>query len=96
MGTHGKREHTQAPVLYCLPLIKEPEQRLELEHCDVGEEDRVCIRGTLDYGTDLGHARKREHRIEDERVLGQEVPVNTEKTVLDLQGRGESERRVTD
>ena len=81
MGTHGG---TQATVLHCLPLVKESEQRLELEHCHVGEEDRVRVRGTLDRGADLSPTRKREHGIEDKRVLGQEVPVHTEKTVLDL------------
>ena len=31
-------------------------------------------------------ARQRKHGAEDEGVLGQEVPVNTEQTVLDLRG----------
>ena len=74
---HGKQ--------HCLPLVKEPEQCLKLELRHAGEVDRVCVRGALGYhGGDLGSAWKREHGTEDERVLGQEVPVNTEKTILDL------------
>jgi hypothetical protein len=72
-------------VLYCLPLVKEPEQGLKLELFHAGEVDRVCVGGTLGCrGADLGSARKREHGTEDERVLGQKVSVNTEKTTLDL------------
>ena len=93
MGTHGG---TQASVLHCLPLVKKSEQRLELEHRHVGEEDRVCVRGTLDRGADLGPAWKREHGIEDEGVLGQEVPVDTEKAVLDLHRYRNAVAKVSD
>jgi hypothetical protein len=84
MGTESGSTVTENPVLYCLPLVKELEQCLELEHRHVGEEDRVCVEGTLGRGADLGSVRKREHGIEDGRVLSQEVLVDTEKTVLDL------------
>ena len=71
--------------LLALPLVKEPEQGLELELRHAGEVDRVCVGGALGCGgADLGAARKGEHGAEDERVLGQEVSVNTEKTRLDL------------
>ena len=68
------------------PLVKEPEQGLKLELRDAGEVDRVCVGGALGRrgGADFGAPRKRKHGAEDERVLGQEVSVNTEKTSLDL------------
>src|SRR5712671_1423276 len=71
-----------------LPLVKVPEQRFEFELSHSGEVDGIRVRGTLSRGAGLlKSARKREQGTEDERVLGQEVPVNAEKTVLDLRTR---------
>ena len=88
MGTSKRKEHPEHPQgpYCCLPLVKEPEECLKLELRHAGEVDRVCVGCTLSSrGADLGTARKGEHGTEDERVLGQEVPVNTEETILDLQ-----------
>ena len=71
-----------------LPLVKIPDQRLELELRHTGQADGVRVRSAPD-GRRAGlvrSARRRKHGAEDEGVLGQEVPVNTEKTVLDLCG----------
>jgi hypothetical protein len=76
-----------------LPLIEEPEECLKLELRHPGEVDRVYIGCALsNRGAGLlVTARKGEHATEDGRVLGQEVPVNTEETILDLQRVFESE-----
>jgi hypothetical protein len=59
--------------------------KLELRHA--GEADRIFVACALSSdGTGLpAAARKGEHGTEDGRVLCQEVPVNTEETILDLQ-----------
>jgi hypothetical protein len=71
---------------FCLPLVKVPDQCLELELRDGGEVDRVRVGSALDGRSAIivSSTWQRKHGAEDERVLGQEVPVNTEKTILDL------------
>jgi hypothetical protein len=70
-----------------LPLVKESDECLKLEFRHAREVDRVCIGCALSgHGADLlVTLRKGEHGTEEERVLDQEVPVNTEETILDLQ-----------
>ena len=81
----GHRTGSLLSLNFDLPLVKEPEECLKLELCHAGEVDRVCVRCALSSrGADLGTARKGEHGTEDERVLGQKVPVHTEETSLDL------------
>jgi len=69
-----------------LPHIKVQEQRLELKLGHSREVDWVLVGSTLDRcGAILvRNARQRKHRVKDGRVLGEEVPVNTEKTILHL------------
>ena len=82
----GHRTGSLLSLYFDLPLVKEPEECLKLELRHAGEEDRVCVGCALSScGADLGTARKGEHGTEDERILGQEVPVDTEETTLDLQ-----------
>ena len=82
----GHRTGRLLSLNFDLPLVKEPEECLKLELRHAGEVDRVCVGCALSSrGADLCTARKGEHRTENERVLGQEVPVDTEETTLDLQ-----------
>lgn len=97
MGMGKRKKHPEHPghrtgsplsLYFDLPLVKEPEECLKLELRHAGEVDRVCVGCTLSSrGAELGTARKGEHGTEDERVLGQEVPVDTEETTLNLQWR---------
>ena len=82
MGDGGR---TQSGGIY-LPLVKVPDQRLELELRHIRQVDRFRVRGTLD-GRSASLVRptlQRKLGAEDEGILGQEVPVNTEKAALDL------------
>jgi hypothetical protein len=95
-SSHGAGSPSSLCTAAYLPLVKEPEECLKLELRHAGEVDRVCVGCALrsSRGAVLGTAWKGEHGTEDERVLGQEVPVNTEETILDLHTIGcESEHR---
>ena len=71
---------------FYLPLVKVTNQGLELELRDAGEMNQVRVGSALDgRGASIVSSMwQREHGAEDERVLGQEVPVKAEKTILDL------------
>lgn len=79
------------------PLVKVSEERLEFELRHAGEVDRIRVGGALGWhAVRMCREREREHGAEDQRVLGQEVPVDTEKTALDLLTRPIERGTVSD
>ena len=68
---------------WCLPLVEEPKECLKFELRHAGEVDG-CQCALNNRGADLGTTREGEHGTEDEKVLGHELLLNTEETILDL------------